>query len=88
LRLCPTAIMQTESVRVKNISEIVLDNVTLNMTLLFVETSAAICRTTQHNIREDLGFQIYLFYYYYYYYYYYYCTYICWYVKNSNFWAK
>ena len=61
--------MQTESVPKKNNCESVLANLSLKMTLRFVETSAAICRTTQHNIREDLGLQKYLFYCYYYYYY-------------------
>jgi hypothetical protein len=49
--------MGAESVPEKNGCESVLDNLTVKMTLLFVETSAANCRTTQHNIREDLGFQ-------------------------------
>jgi hypothetical protein len=49
--------MQTESVLEKNICESVLDNLTLKMTLRFVEKSAYICRTTQHNIREDLELQ-------------------------------
>jgi len=65
--------MEAESVPKKSSCESVLDNFTLKMFLRFVETSAAICRTPQHNIREDLGLQIYFFYYYYYYYYYYYC---------------
>ena len=41
----------------KNNCESVLNNLTLEMTLRFVETSAAICRTTQHNVREELGLQ-------------------------------
>jgi len=58
----------------ENSCESVLDNLTTKMFLQFVETSAAICRTSQHNIREDLGLQKYLFNYYYYHYYY--CTHI------------
>jgi len=45
------------SVPEKNSCEGVLDNLTVKMNLRFVEMSAAICRTTQHNIREDLGLQ-------------------------------
>jgi hypothetical protein len=56
-RLWPTALMQTASVPEKNICESVLANLTMKMNLRFVEMSAAICRTTQHNIRGDLGLQ-------------------------------
>jgi hypothetical protein len=55
--LCPTNLMQVESVPEKNVCEGVLENLTPKLTLRFVETSAAICRTKQHNIREDLGLQ-------------------------------
>ena len=57
--------MQTESVRKKNVCQSVLASLTLKMNLRFVETSAAICRTTQRSIREDLALQKELFHYYY-----------------------
>jgi len=65
------ALMQTESVHKRNICESVLARLTLKMNLRFVETLAAICRTTQRSIREDLALQKEFYYYYYYYYYYY-----------------
>ena len=46
--------MEADSVPKKNICESVLDNLTLKMTVQFVETSATVCRTTQQNTREDL----------------------------------
>jgi len=47
--------MEADSVPKKNICESVLDNLTLKMTVQFVETSPTVCRTTQQNIRVDLG---------------------------------
>jgi len=50
-----TASKETESVHKKNICESVLASLTLKMNLRFVETLAAICRTTKRSIREDLA---------------------------------
>jgi hypothetical protein len=55
LRLCPTALMQTESVPEENSCESVLDNLTLKMTLYIYIYIGSYLPNDQHNNREHFG---------------------------------